>query len=85
MKFVLPALSQKVNASGLAENTLGSWQFGTVSTSLPRVDNPFRLDWEDSFHAAYQYIFTGPSFMHSHPSPEPSLIVMGSGIGMFFV
>lgn len=80
-KIVLPALSQKVDASGLAENTLECWQIDSLSTSIPGIDNAFRLDWEDGFDAAYQYIFTGPSFMPSHPAPEPSLIVMSSGIG----
>ena len=83
IKVILPALSQKVNASGFAENTLECWQIDFVSTSLPGIQNAFRIDWEGGFDAAYQYIFTGPSFMPSHPAPETSLIVMSSGIGMF--
>ena len=83
-KVILPALSQKVNASVFAENILECWQVDSVSTSLPGILNAFRIDWEGGFDAAYQYIFTGPSFMPSHPAPEPSLIVMSSGIGMFF-
>ena len=84
VKVILPALSQKVNASGVAENTLECWQIDFVSISLPGIQNAFRIDWEGGFDAAYQYIFTGPSFMPSHPAPEPSLIVMSNGIGMFF-
>lgn len=80
-QLVLPALSQRINASGHAENTLECWRIDTITTKLPGIDNAFRLDWEGGFDAAYQYIFTGPSFMPSHPAPEPSLIVMANGIG----
>ncbi|EKG13233.1 hypothetical protein MPH_09513 [Macrophomina phaseolina MS6] len=80
-QVVLPALTQYKNASGEWENTIECWQVDTVSTELPGIDNAFRLDWEGGFDAAYQYVFYDQSFMPAHPAPEPSLIVMSSGIG----
>jgi hypothetical protein len=83
-KLILPTITQSFNASGAAENILECWQINTLSTKLPGIDNAFRLNWEDGFDAAYQYVFTGDSFMPPHPAPAPSLIVMSSGIGQFF-
>lgn len=83
-KLVLPAITQRFNASGAAENILECWRINTLSTKLPGIDNAFRLNWEDGFDAAYQYVFTGNSFMPPHPAPAPSLIVMSSGIGQSF-
>lgn len=83
-QVVLPALTQYKNASGEWENTIECWQVDTVSTELPGIDNAFRLDWEGGFDAAYQYVFYDQSFMPAHPAPEPSLIVMSSGIGTSF-
>lgn len=80
-QVVLPALTQFKNASGHWENTIECWQVDTISTSLPGIDNAFRIDWEGGFDAAYQYIFYGQSFMPAHPAPEPSLILMSAGIG----
>ncbi|KAJ2971302.1 hypothetical protein NUW58_g9453 [Xylaria curta] len=48
---------------------------------MPDIDNAFRLNWENGFDAVYQYVFYGPSFMPSHPAPEPSLIIMSAGLG----
>ena len=82
-KIVLPALTQTRNSTGQWENTLECWAVDTVETEVPGIDNAFQLQWEGGFDAAYQYVFYGPSFMPPHPAPEPSLIVMGSGIGEF--
>jgi hypothetical protein len=80
-KMVLPALSQAITSSGTVENTLECWRIDNVLTKIPDIDNAIRLDWEDGFDAVYQYVFDNPSFMPAHPAPEPSLIIMSSGIG----
>ncbi|KAI1111366.1 hypothetical protein F5Y14DRAFT_315178 [Nemania sp. NC0429] len=78
---ILPAITQKQHDTGDWENFLECWAVNTTTTHMPDVDNAFRLNWEKGFDATYQYVFTGPSFMPSHPAPEPSLIIMSAGIG----
>jgi hypothetical protein len=80
---ILPAITQIQKDSGDWENVLECWSVKTVTPEMPDVGNAFRLDWEEGFDAVYQYAFDGPSFMPSHPAPEPSLIIMSSGIGEF--
>ncbi|KAL2016717.1 hypothetical protein VTK56DRAFT_3146 [Thermocarpiscus australiensis] len=81
-RVVLPALTQIQNkTTGEWENVIECWAINTVVTPIPDVDNAFRLDWEGGFEAAYQYIFTGDSYMPAHPAPEPSLIIMAAGVG----
>lgn len=82
-RVVLPAITHQQNNTGHWENVLECWQIGTVTTKLPGIENSYRLDWEGGFDQAYQYIFHDQSFMQAHSTPEPSLIVMGSGIGKF--
>lgn len=86
-RVVLPALAQvKNNATGEWENVVECWAVSSnvVSNSVSDIDNVFRLNWEGGFDAAYQYIFTGDSFMPAHPAPEPSLIIMSAGAGKFY-
>lgn len=80
-QVVLPAITQFRNVSGQWKNTIECWRVDTVSSSVPGVENALRLNWEHGFDAAYQYMFYEQSFMPAHPAPEPSLIVMSSGIG----
>lgn len=80
-KVILPSIVSVQNATGDWENTLECWEVDSISTSLPGIDNAYRLDWEEGFDAGYQYIFYGESFMQAHSTPEPSLIVVGGGIG----
>lgn len=80
-KVILPAITQTQHEAGDWENFLECWSVNTTTTHMPDVDNAFRLNWEKGFDAVYQYVFTGPSFMPSHPAPEPSLIIMSAGIG----
>lgn len=82
-RVVLPAITHQQNTTGHWENVLECWQIGSVTTNLPGIENSYRLDWEGGFDLAYQYIFHDQSFMQAHSTPEPSLIVMGSGIGKF--
>ena len=80
-RLVLPAITQFKNGAGEWENTLECWEIDNISTDVEGIDNAFRLDWEGGFDAAYQHVFYDQSFMPAHPAPEPSLIVMSSGIG----
>ncbi|KAI1746542.1 hypothetical protein F4782DRAFT_524099 [Xylaria castorea] len=80
-QVILPAITHIQHETGEWENVLECWSVNTTTTNMPGVDNAFRLDWEEGFDAAYQYIFYGSSFMPSHPTPEPSLAIMSAGIG----
>ncbi|KAK0669801.1 hypothetical protein QBC41DRAFT_318896 [Cercophora samala] len=83
-KVIIPALTQAKNATtGEWENTLECWSIDTVDPDLTdlEIDNAIRLNWEEGFDKAYQYIFHGDSYMPAHPAPEPSLILMSAGIG----
>ncbi|KAI1132518.1 hypothetical protein F5Y10DRAFT_209127 [Nemania abortiva] len=80
-QIILPAITQKQHETGEWENVLECWSVDTTTTDMPGVDNAFRLDWEGGFDAAYSYIFYGSSFMKAHSTPEPSLAIMGTGIG----
>lgn len=82
-RVILPAITDQKNATGDWENVLECWQVDTVSSSLPGIDNSYRLNWEGGFDLGYQYIFYSESFMRAHSTPEPSLIVVGGGIGTF--
>ncbi|KAI0856000.1 hypothetical protein F4860DRAFT_494718 [Xylaria cubensis] len=80
-QVILPAITHIRHETGEWENILECWSVNTTTTNMPGVDNAFRLDWEEGFDAAYQYIFYRSSFMPSHPTPEPSLAIMSAGIG----
>jgi hypothetical protein len=82
-QVILPAITQIQHKTGDWENFLECWSVNTTTIDIPDVDNAFRLDWEKGFDAVHQYIFYGPSFMPSHPAPEPSLVIMSAGIGTF--
>ncbi|TGJ75890.1 hypothetical protein E0Z10_g10943 [Xylaria hypoxylon] len=80
-RVTIPAITQIQQDSGEWENILECWSVNTTTINMPDIDNAFRLDWENGFDAAYQYIFYEPSFMPAHPAPKPSLIIMSVGIG----
>lgn len=83
-RVILPAITQRQHESGEWENILECWSLNTTTSHMPDINNAFRLNWEGGFDAVYQYIFSGPSFMPAHPAPEPSLIIMSSGIGKLY-
>ncbi|KAK4133847.1 hypothetical protein BT67DRAFT_477499, partial [Trichocladium antarcticum] len=71
-RVVLPALTQIRNkTTGEWKNAIECWPINTVSAPVPDVYNAFRLNWDGGFDVAYQYIFSGDSFMPAHPAPEP--------------
>ncbi|KAI0437519.1 hypothetical protein F4803DRAFT_538403 [Xylaria telfairii] len=80
-QVILPAITHAQLETGEWENILECWSVNTTTTNMPGIDNAYRLDWEEGFDAAYQYIFYGPSFMPPHTTPEPSLAIMSAGIG----
>ncbi|KAI0465608.1 hypothetical protein F4859DRAFT_500360 [Xylaria cf. heliscus] len=80
-QVILPAITHIQHRTGDWENILECWSVNTTTINMPGIDNAFRLDWEEGFDAAYQYIFYGPSFMPPHSTPEPSLAIMSAGIG----
>jgi hypothetical protein len=53
----------------------------TPGSDLPTVSDAYRINLEGGFDAALVYVFSGPGFEKLHRVEEPSLVLMGRGIG----